>query len=255
MKNTHPKVSVIVPAFNEEKYILKTLNALHQQDYPNYEVLIVNNASTDRTAEVVTAFIYRNSLTFKFRLLHEKRQGTQFARECGRRLASGEIIAQLDADCLPPANWISNAVRLFQIEDVAAVAGPYDYFDGKFMLRVFTFVSQLFILRPLNTIVQLFHKGGIIIGGNAFIRAAVLEKSGGYNTALCFYGDDVDIALRTSRFGRILFTRKITVKSSSRRYRTKGFFEVQAKYTRAFIQSIFNKGINPHESIELVHPR
>jgi glycosyltransferase involved in cell wall biosynthesis len=255
MQNTQPKVSVLIPAYNEEKYIVQTLEALRQQDYPNYEVLIINNASKDRTTEVVTSFIYRNSLTFKFRLLHEKQQGTQFARECGRKSASGEIIAQLDADCLPAPNWISTGVKLLQVKEVAAVAGPYDYFDGRFFIRTLTYISQLFILQPLNTIVQLFRRGGVIIGGNVFIRASVLEKAGGYNTALSFYGDDVDIALKVSRYGQIHFTKKITVKSSSRRYLANGFFGVQARYTRAFLQSVFANGISARESIELVHPR
>lgn len=255
MKTHLPKVSVLIPAYNEEAYILKTLEALLQQDYPNYEVIVVNNASTDRTAEVVSSFIYRKGQTFKFRLLHEREQGTQAARECGRRLAAGEIIAQLDADCIPPKNWISTGVRLMQEKGAAAVAGPYDYFDSRFFIRTLTHFSQLFILQPLNQLVQLFKRGGIIIGGNVFIRASVLERSGGYNTALRFYGDDVDIALKVSRYGHILFTKKIMVKSSSRRYNASGFFRVQAKYTKAFWQSIFHKGMAYNESMEAFHPR
>ncbi len=255
MQNKTPKVSVIIPAYNEEKYIVKTLEALRQQDYPDYEVIVVNNASTDRTAEVVTSFIYRKGLTFKFRLLHERRQGTQFARECGRKASAGEIIAQLDADCLPPANWISKGVSLLQAKNVAAVAGPYDYFDSQFLVRTLTYISQLYILQPLNRLVQMFRKGGVIIGGNVFIRASVLQRCGGYNTALCFYGDDVDIALKVSRYGPIHFTKKIMVKSSSRRYNAAGFFQVQSKYTKAFFQSLFQNGISHQESIELVHPR
>jgi glycosyltransferase involved in cell wall biosynthesis len=255
MQNNSPKVSVIIPAYNEEKYIIKTLEALLLQDYPHFEVLVVNNASTDRTAEVVASFIYHRNLTFRFRLLHERRQGTQFARECGRRAANGDIIAQLDADCLPPVNWISNGVDLLSSLNVAAVAGPYDYFDSQFFVRTLTYLSQVLILQPLNRVVQVFRKGGVILGGNVFIHASVLEHSGGYNTALTFYGDDVDIAQKVSRYGHILFTRKIMVRSSSRRYSANGFFKVQAKYTRAFWQTVFQHGIRESESIELVHPR
>lgn len=246
---------MIIPAYNEENYIGKTLEALRRQDYANFEVLVVNNASTDRTAEVVTSFIFRNQLHFQFRLLHERQQGTQCARECGRKLASGDIIAQLDADCLPPSNWISTGVHLLQAKKVVAVAGPYDYFDSRFFVRALTSVSQLLLLQPLNRLVQLFRKGGVIIGGNVFIRAAVLERCGGYNTALSFYGDDVDIAVKVSRYGVIYFTNKVMVKSSSRRYHAAGFFQVQAKYTRAFLQTLFYKGLSQQESRELVHPR
>lgn len=255
MQNKTPKVSVIIPAYNEEKYIVKTLEALRQQDYLNFDVIVVNNASPDRTAEVVTSFIYQKGLTFRFCLMHEKRQGTQYARECGRRAANGDIIAQLDADCLPATDWISKGVNLLQAKNVAAVAGPYDYFDSRLLVRTLTYFSQLLILQPLNLLVQAFYKGGVIIGGNVFIWAAILERCGGYNTALRFYGDDVDIALRVSRYGYIRFTRKVMVKSSSRRYLAAGFFKVQSKYTKAFFQSIFQRGLTPQESIELVHPR
>lgn len=252
---TTPKVSVIIPAYNEEAYIGKTLEALCLQTYSNFEVLVVNNASTDRTAEFVTAFICRHNLHFRFRLLHERQQGTQFARECGRRMASGEIIAQLDADCLPPANWISKGVRLLQEKGAAAVAGPYDYFDSSILVRTVTTLGQLFLLQPLNSILQFFQKGGVLLGGNAFIQAALLKTCGGHNTAISFYGDDVDIAMRVRRFGIIHFTSAILVKSSSRRYRAAGFFRVQAKYAKAFWQTLFQKGLSRQESMELVHPR
>ncbi len=256
MQKHTPKVSVIVPAYNEESYIVKTLDALRRQNYPNVEVIVVNNASTDRTAERVAHFIYIHHLHFRFRLLHEKRRGTQYARECGRRAANGAVIAQLDADCLPPANWISDGVRLLQAKPgLAAVAGPYDYFDSQPAVRLVARLSQRYLLPSLNTLAQWLGRGGVLLGGNVFIPADVLERCGGYNTALRFYGDDVDIALRVSKWGKILFTPALTVASSSRRYKAAGFFQVQAKYTSAFLRSLFAGGISRHESVEWVHPR
>ncbi|HEV7332441.1 MAG TPA: glycosyltransferase family 2 protein [Flavisolibacter sp.] len=255
MQNNTPKVSVIIPAYNEEAYIVKTLEALQRQDYTNFEVIVINNASSDRTAEKVAAFIYRHNLHFQFRLVHERRQGTQWARECGRRVATGEIIAQLDADCLPPSGWISKGISLLQAHHLVAVAGPYDYFDSSFLTRAFTYASQRWILPPLNRLLQQFRKGGVIIGGNVFIRASALAQCGGYNTALHFYGDDADMAVKLSTVGAILFTATTTVKSSSRRYSAAGFFQVQSRYTRAFFQTLLHKGMNPGESREILHPR
>lgn len=255
MQNSTPKVSVIIPAYNEEAYIVKTLEALQRQDYTNFEVIVINNASSDRTAEKVAAFIYCHHLHFQFRLVHERRQGTQWARECGRRVATGEIIAQLDADCLPPSDWISKGIALLQAHNLVAVAGPYEYYDSPFLTRSFTYASQRWILPPLNKLLQRFGKGGVIIGGNVFIRASALSQCGGYNTALHFYGDDADMAVKLSSVGAILFTVATIVKSSSRRYNSTGFFQVQSRYTRAFFQTLLHKGMNPVKSREILHPR
>ena len=255
MKTPLPKVSVLVPAYNEEKYIEQTLRALSLQDYPNYEVLVVDNASTDRTADVVSSFLASPTEKCTVKLLHESRQGTQFARECGRRAATGKIIAQLDADCLPPIDWISKGVELLQRKDCVSVAGPYDYFDSSLIVRGLTSFSQQVVFPVLNKLSQAIKKGGIIIGGNVFIKAAALNRVGGYNTSLTFYGDDADIAKKLSACGRIIFTRKLIVKSSSRRYNAAGFFAVQSKYTNAFFQTLFYKGLSGQQSIEMFHPR
>ena len=106
-----PKVSVLIPAFNEEKYILLTLAALLRQDYPYFEIIIADNASTDQTALLIKQFIDRQPVTgIIIKLVFEDRRGISFARECARQAATGTIIAQLDADCIPPANWIEKGV-------------------------------------------------------------------------------------------------------------------------------------------------
>lgn len=250
------KVSVLVPAFNEEMYLRKTLLALMDQDYPDFEVIVVDNASTDNTSRVVEQFIQQHEKAGEiFTLAYEGSQGTQFAREKGRSLARGAIIAQLDADCVPSRQWISRGVVKLMRHDVVAVTGPYDYFDSPFLIRVFTLLSQFTLLKFLNQVVQLAKRGGIIIGGNAFIKAVVLEATGGYNTSLTFYGDDVDIALRVSREGKILFSNKLLLKTSSRRYLAQGFLKVQRKYSHFFFRSVFSRGELLAGGAEIFHPR
>ncbi len=250
------KVSVLIPAFNEEKYITKTLEALLKQDYPNFEIIIVNNASTDRTKSVIEEFITTHSnATNNITLLYETKQGTNYAREKGRKMAIGEIIAQLDADCIPATNWISTGVRLMQKNNVVAVTGPYDYYDSFYLRRSLTLFAQIVFYPIVDTCSQLFKRGGIIIGGNTFIDASVLKNAGGYNTELTFYGDDIDIAKRIFSFGRILYSNRLILKTSSRRFKALGFNKVQKKYRKAFLDLILFKGINVTESIELIHPR
>ena len=255
-KKNAAKVSVLIPAFNEAQYINKTLKAILRQDYSDFEVIVVNNASTDATEEIVKNFIAEHKgSSDKIRLVFEARRGTNNARECGRKLATGDIIAQLDADCIPSANWISKAVRQLQRNNVIAVTGPYDYYDSNFFRRQLTLLAQFIFYPFINAIVQLNHRGGIIIGGNSFIDAAVLEKAGGYNVDLTFYGDDIDIAKRISPFGWIAYAPHLILETSSRRFAALGFGHVQKKYRKAFFDLIFLKGIKINESIELIHPR
>jgi glycosyltransferase involved in cell wall biosynthesis len=251
-----PKVSVLIPSFNEEKYIGKTLEAIMQQNYPHFEVIVVNNNSTDNTAEVVKTFIAANAGAASITsLLHEIRQGTNHARECGRKNATGAIIAQLDADCIPAKNWISQGVRILQKNKTVAVTGPYDYFDSIFFRRKLSLFAQVIFYPFINVIAQLFKRGGIIIGGNSFIKADILNRVGGYNVDLTFYGDDIEIAKRIIPFGKIIYSNKLVLKTSSRRFKAIGFGQVQKKYRKAFLDLMFFNKIKIQESVEIVHPR
>ncbi len=90
-----PNVSIIIPAYNVEAYILDTLRSVIEQTVSDFEALIIDDGSTDRTAEVVTAFIGQDS---RFKILHKPNGGLSSARNFGIRHAKGEYIALLDGD-------------------------------------------------------------------------------------------------------------------------------------------------------------
>ena len=248
------KVSVIIPAFNEERYISRCLYAIAKQNYNDYEVIIVNNASTDNTAEVIKQFIKDNDLT-NFYLLHENKKGTNNARECARLAATGQIIAQLDADCIPDSDWISKGVNEIKGKNIVAVTGAYYYFDSPFITRILSLISQLITYPIINAIVQKANRGAILIGGNAFVYANILHEVGGYNTTLTFYGDDVDVANSIAEYGWIHYSPNLTLNSSYRRFNALGFWNVNKKYQDFFWNIIFRKEIDLNNTIELVHPR
>lgn len=257
-KHPLPFVSVLVPAFNEEKYIRKTILSLLAQDYPSFEIIVIDNASTDHTASLVRQLIAeKQAMTadIRLQLLTEPRKGTNFARECGRRFATGSIIAQVDADCLPESNWLRKGVRaLCHFKKHVAVTGPYDYFDGDYWLRIFSLLSQKLTYPLVNHMVQLSRKGAILIGGNAFVRADVLEAAGGYNTALTFYGDDVDLGKRLARLGYVAYIPSLVQQSSSRRYKANGFWNVNKQYQRCFWDLMKGKDVLLRTA-ETNHPR
>lgn len=253
---TLPKVSVLIPAYNEEKYIDRTLTALLSQDYPDFEIIVANNASSDRTETVVQEFINRQPLTgVSITLVYEEQRGTNFAREAARRVATGSIIAQMDADCVPAANWLRKGVAaLLRNRHRVAVTGPYDYFDGNSWMRLCALLSQKITYPLINDLVQIAGRAAILIGGNAFIHADLLEKAGGYNTALTFYGDDIDLGRQLARFGHVAYVPWLVQKSSSRRYQANGFWEVNKKYQDCFWNLVWQKDVVLATG-ETSHPR
>lgn len=225
------KVSIIIPAHNEEPHIKRCLEAALKQTYHNFEIIVVDNASTDKTGEAA-----RN---LGVKVVHENHKGTQWARECGRLHASGEIIANLDADCLPDSNWLEKGVHAFLSKKVVAVGGPYDYYDAGNLFRKFSLFFQKTFYYWGNKLLQKLGKGAVLIGGNVFLRAEALSKAGGYNTKLVFYGDDTDTAKRMARIGEVVFDRNLIMPTSGRRMKKEGSIRLSLIYIYHFFRIIF----------------
>ncbi|MFA6554066.1 MAG: glycosyltransferase family 2 protein [Candidatus Paceibacterota bacterium] len=226
------KISIVIPAYNEEKNIATTIEALLAQDYKDYEIIVVNNASTDKTYEVASKF--------PVKVVTENRKGLLWARERGRIEAVGDIIANTDADCLPDKTWLSNGSSYFIDEKIAAVSGPYDYYDADWFFRKSSLFFQSAIYPIANMFFQLpfIHRGATIIGGNNFIRASALEKAGGYDTSITFYGEDTDTAKRVSAHGKVKFSPSVVMKTSARRFKAEGKFNLMMKYWYHFFKHI-----------------
>ena len=222
------KVSIVIPAYNEESCIAQTLERVCAMEYPDFEVIVVDNASSDNTSEIAKKF--------PVTVVREDRKGLLFARECGRLAATGEIIANIDADCLPKKNWISNNVTPFSDQNIVAVSGPYDYFDGSKFFRFTSLLLQKTVYAFMSRILTKFNQGGVLIGGNNLIRASVLTELGGYDTSITFYGEDTNTAKKVSRKGKIYFNPKCVMKTSARRFKNEGFFSVSAKYFYHFFK-------------------
>ena len=230
-----PKISIVIPAYNEASKIEKTLEAVCAQDYPHYEVIVVDNNSSDNTSGIARRFK-------DVKVLLEERAGVQFARECGRRAATGEFIACLDADCMPPSNWLSDAVRYFKNDRIVAVSGPYNYYDSGSLFRFVTLVWQKIVYVAMHFVIQnIFGYAAVFIFGNAVIRASALNKIGGYDTSIRFYGDDTDTAKRLTTVGRVLFKPGLVVNSSSRRFANQGVVDVLWHYFINFVWVIIFK--------------
>jgi len=119
VSNEAPLVSIVVPVFNGQGTIAECLDSLLALNFPRdrLEVLVVNNASTDKTGEVLAA--YRDTV----RLLLETKRGPAAARNRGIREATGEIVAFTDADCTVDADWLRHLIEPLQDPSIGIVGG------------------------------------------------------------------------------------------------------------------------------------
>lgn len=123
-------ISIVIPAFNEEETIQKTLKSILSQNilykYKDYfECIVVDNKSTDRTAEIAKQYCQVISAP----------RGILNARDAGIKCASGDIIVSCDADCYYPPNWLNLLIRHFHRKDVVCVHAPF-LLQGNILLRI-----------------------------------------------------------------------------------------------------------------------
>ncbi|MDE1940527.1 MAG: glycosyltransferase family 2 protein [Patescibacteria group bacterium] len=231
-------ISVIIPARNEEKRIAAALGAILKQDHPDYEVIVVDNGSTDQTSKIASSFP-------GVKVLREDHMGTMWACERGRREAKGDIIVRMDADCIPRTDWLSRGASHFADPRVTAVSGPYEYFDYSPLFQFITDVIQQDLYWLSSNVLQWLGGNGVMIGGNSFMRASAMEKIGGFDTSIVFYGDDTDIAKKMSRLGHLVFDRKLILPTSARRFMRQGIMATIKPYFLGFWGAVFNASNRP----------
>ena len=195
--SSKPFVSVVVPVYNEEYLLPGCLEALQKQDYDGpYEVVVVDNACTDRSPEIARAM--------GFRVVSEPRKGVVNALRAGFAATRGEIVACTDGDTRVPPNWLSRLVAdMTSRPDVVAAGGLYLFHDGSRWLRLAAPALNLFIWH-LN-------------GANLAIWRRAYEAMGDAFPRVGF-GWDAAIGQRLRRLGRVILDRKLAVSTSSRSF-------------------------------------
>ncbi len=199
-------ISVVIPAYNEEKYIGRCLEALQKQTYSRrlYEIVVVDNNSTDRTAAIAS--------DMGAIVVSEAMKGIGAARQRGALAACGEIIASTDADTVVPPNWLERIAGRFLAEpDLGGLYGPVRHLDGGALPQVY----MVAILPLLMQAAQ--HVGKPCFSGNNFaVRRDKFMTVGGYNTKLVA-GEDIDLSIRMGKITQLAFDRRFIASTSSRR--------------------------------------
>lgn len=219
------RISLIIPAHNEEKYIGSCLESVLAHGAGRFaEIVVVDNASTDNTASIAAAYP-------GVRVVRTEQKGLTHARQCGLESTTGEYVAFIDADCRMDNQWLPTVESHFaQHPQTVSLTGPVWYYDGSSMAG-----WSIVVLEWLSLPIAYFAAGYLVIGGNFVARRDALEKIGGFDTTIAFFGEDADIAKRLSTVGPVYLRMHFAIATSMRRFAHDGVFRTCIRYTLNFV--------------------
>ena len=188
-----PRVSVVVCAYNAERTMEACLASLEVLRYPNYEVIVVNDGSTDRTLEISERFPY-------CRIISQSNKGLSVARNVGAEAATGEIVAYTDSDCVADPDWLTYLVSTMERRGLVACGGPNFPPPEDSLVPSAVAVSPGGPTHVLLTDDTAEH----IAGCNMAFRRDALLALGGFDPLYRAAGDDVDICWRFQDAGHTI---------------------------------------------------
>ncbi|MBM4370733.1 MAG: glycosyltransferase family 2 protein [Deltaproteobacteria bacterium] len=188
-----PWVSIIVPAYNEEKVIERSIRSLLDQNYRHFEIIVVDDGSRDRTSEVAQKLVGTYGRTM-VKVIRQPNRGKAAALNMGISVARGEFVLCVDADSNLHPLSIRRMVRHFRDEKVASVAGNVKVRNR---VNLWTRLQALEYIEGLNMVRQaqgFFRSVNIIPGPIGMFRKAVLLEVGGYEHDT--FAEDADLTLK-----------------------------------------------------------
>jgi len=192
-----PRVSIIVPAYNEEKVLARTLETLIEADYSNKEIIVVDDGSKDNTSSVAGEFS-----RFGVKVVRRPNGGKFAALNTGIAVSSGEIIMTVDADSMISRASITEMVRGFENPEVAGVAGNLKVFNRNNLLTKLQALEYIVQIQIVRRAFENF--GSLTVASGAFsaFRKTALEEAGYYDPDYLL--EDFDITIKMLKSHQIL---------------------------------------------------
>ncbi|MCP5365611.1 MAG: glycosyltransferase [Hyphomicrobiales bacterium] len=183
---TAPKVSVLIPAYNHEQYVEETLRSIAAQDYPNIEIVIVDDCSMDATADVIERFIKQSPVEVTFRR-HKTNKGVGGTLNTALGLATGDYIALFASDDLFLPARLSRQVSFMETHPQVEILygnGWAEKPDGTRRPVHRERVRELLTSSPANVLRYLYTNKSPFFLQTALIRSDLLARIGGYDENL-----------------------------------------------------------------------
>lgn len=199
------RISIVIPAYNEAAQLAACLRTIAVQRHKPFEVIVVDNNSTDRTAAVARRFKFVTVIT-------AKRQGVVHARDRGFNAARGDIIGRIDADTRLPRDWTQQLIRIFADTTIDAVTGSMEYYDIP-CRQLFSMCDLLLRRRTA----RLMGDEVFLQGANMAIRRSAWQVVKHDLCRRAGLHEDFDVAIHLSQAGRrVAFDESLRASISAR---------------------------------------
>ncbi len=210
MKMKKPSLSIVIPAKNEEKCLPRLLESIKAQSYKDYEVIVVDDGSKDKTSEIAKSF--------GCRVIRVIRSGPGNTRNRGAKLSRGNMLLFLDADSMLPAFFLKNCVTEIRERKLSSGTVSIVPLSNKLVDRLF----YLFY-NSWQKAVQYFdpHAVGVCI----FINKNLFDKLNGFDLGVTF-AEDHDLVRRSRKFGKFRVINSAKIYNDVRRFDKEGRLKV-----------------------------
>lgn len=228
----YPRVSVIVCSYNGGKTLGDCLAALDQVDYPDFEIVFVDDGSTDGTQDIVARWEAARSKDRKlpgFQNIRQKNMGLSYARNAGAAAATGEILAYTDSDCMADPDWLYYLVGTLLSGDYAGVGGPNISPPAQDWIQACVAAAPGGPSHVLLTDVVAEH----IPGCNMAFHREAFNMVGGFDPEYRKAGDDVDFCWRLQQAGQVIAFSPAAIVWHYRRFTLSAFRKQQEGYGEA----------------------
>jgi len=198
------KISIVIPARNEEATLPSCLEALCRQSLQDFEIIVADSASTDCTGEV--------ACSFGARVIRVEKPGVGLARQTGFEAARGEIILSTDSDAIPSFEWIECLAAPFHDPEVIGTFGTIHFTRGGARANITHALFSAFQGINLHLGWPLFCGPNFAVRKDAFRAVGGFSMSAGYPTE----GEDTRLGLKLNKLGKIVFLRDLPMAVSPR---------------------------------------
>jgi len=248
----YPFVSIIVPVYNEDKVVADSIRSLLQLNYSNYEIIVVNDGSTDKTNEVAEKLVGYHKGKFgdiKVSLINKPNGGKAKALNAGIRYSKAEIVLCMDGDSQLSPDSVRLGVRHFSNPEIGAVAGNVKILNRrKFLtdLQALEYIEGLNMVRSAQSYIRLVN---IIPGPIGLFRKKAIDEAGYYSSDT--FAEDADLTLKILANGWKIYYEPQSISYTEAPVKLQQLLKQRYRWTRGILQSIrkhkkllFNPTIN-----------